>query len=150
MGLEKYFNAMLAQQSMETNVAFIGKVVFVTPDLGAAEIQPLGLLQQQNEAARPQANVGGVPIIESAKYKIRASTLRYVSGVSGGGSTSARTEYSEIEILTREAIAAGDLVICVCCDRDIRQALKGVNALPEPGSHSINSAVIVGILEAKA
>lgn len=46
----------------------------------------------------------------------------------------------------REDIKAGETVLCVCCERDISEARKGVNATVPIGHHSISDSVVVGVL----
>ncbi len=121
---------------METNVAFIGKIISVHGE--KADIQPLGLIKQQGEAAKPQAPISDVPIARSARYKAEISEIRYA--VDGYGHT------ETAKVLKPAEIKPGDLAVCICCDRDIRAAVNGVSELPEAGCHSKQNAVIVGII----
>lgn len=43
-------------------------------------------------------------------------------------------------------ISAGDIVVCICCERNITEAKKGNNVLPPAGHHSMSDSVIVGVL----
>ncbi len=127
MGIQKYFDDMSQRLSMELSVAFVGRVLSVDAGLTRAEVQPLGLIQQRGEAAKAQASVS-VPIAWTARYKLEPVT------------------HEGLELLTYRKISAGDLVICVCCDHDISQDIRGANVLPEAGRHSKNYSVIVGVL----
>lgn len=49
-------------------------------------------------------------------------------------------------ILEKRQIAKGDLVYCVCADRDITESIKGVNSVPTVGHHNLSDSIIVGIL----
>lgn len=49
-------------------------------------------------------------------------------------------------ILVKKPIAEGDLVYCLCADRDITESIKGVNSVPTVGHHSLSDSIIVGIL----
>lgn len=55
---------------------------------------------------------------------------------------------SNIPIITsaQSSIAAGEIVVCICCDRDISQTVKGVDATPAAGHHSISDSIVVGVL----
>ena len=43
-------------------------------------------------------------------------------------------------------LVAGDIVVCIVCDRDISEARKGNNRLPPVGHHSLSDSVIIGVL----
>lgn len=43
-------------------------------------------------------------------------------------------------------VSSGDIVLCICCERDITEAKKGKNAVPALGHHSMSDSVIVGVL----
>lgn len=43
-------------------------------------------------------------------------------------------------------ISIGDIVVCVCCERDISEAKKGNNAIPALGHHSMSDSIIIGVL----
>lgn len=141
MGMQKYFDEMFSRQSMELSVAFIARVSRVDGDLSHAAVQPMGLIRQQGAQAQEQAELGDVPVLDNARHRLKKEKFRYVSGGSVNGLT-----YGETDILVPEELKPGDLVLCVCCDRDITQSLKGVNALPDAGAHSKNNAVIVGVI----
>lgn len=108
------------------NVAFLAKVLSVNG--GKAKVQPLGLTKGYDTEARKQAPITNVPIANSARYKISAKTIN--------GETVAALTPIEIN----------DIVLCVCCDRNIDAALKGENSLPPVGSHNKSDCVIVAIV----
>ena len=43
-------------------------------------------------------------------------------------------------------LAAGDVCLYVCCDRDITLAVEGKQALPVKRHHSLSDTVIVGVI----
>lgn len=49
-------------------------------------------------------------------------------------------------MVTVNPLEAGDIVVCVCADRNITAALKGENSVPPVGHHSQSDAIIVGII----
>lgn len=108
------------------NVAFLATVLSVNG--GKAKIQPLGLTKGYGTEARKQAPITNVPIANSARYKISAKAI--------DGETVAALTPIEIN----------DIVLCVCCDRNIDAALKGENSLPPVGSHNKSDCVIVAIV----
>lgn len=155
---------------MALHTAYLGKVLSTNGK--TAKIQPLGKVKAYNEEAKDQKPLSDVPILQSARYKFEKKTLTYVSGISGdfdgisslvanvdddgvlywGESTSVDGESSitsitkSIDVLVPTEIAVGDIVLCVCCERDITEAKKGNNAIPALGHHSQSASVIVGVL----
>lgn len=122
MGQLKFFEAMIEKQMLDLHTAFIAKILSVSEN--QAKIQPLGLIKEIGGSAKAYAPISSVPITNQARYKL---------SVDGG-------------IPTAYSISSGDIVICVCCDRDITEARHGKNTLPPPGRHSISDCIIVGIL----
>ena len=43
-------------------------------------------------------------------------------------------------------IAEGDIAVCICCERDITEAKKGINSVPPVGHHSMSASIIIGVL----
>lgn len=152
MGYQKIFENMIESRLLDLHCAYIAKIL--STDGKTAKIQPLGKTKQFGEAAKDQAPITNVPIIESARYKYKKKTLEYVSDVSINTTYSSGYVTSATPILTKkkidvvevEDVAAGDIVICVCCDRDITEARKGNNSVPSIGHHSMSSSVIVGVI----
>lgn len=44
------------------------------------------------------------------------------------------------------AVHAGDIVLCVCAERDISSAVKGQSTTPPVGHHQIKDAIVVGVI----
>ena len=122
MGQLKFFEAMIEKAMLDLHTAFIAKILSVSEN--QAKIQPLGLTKEIGGNAKAYAPISSVPITNQARYKL---------SVDGG-------------ILTAYPISSGDIVICVCCDRDITEARHGKNTLPPSGHHSMSDCVIVGVL----
>ena len=155
-GVFQFINDEIEKRLLDLNVAFVAKVL--STDGITAKIQPLGMIKQVGEDAKPKAPIPDVPILESARYKS-------VSGggvlIIGGGGASGFPPTSTVVIinggdasgvsastadLSKVLIAAGDIVFCVCADRDITEARKGINSVPPVGHHAMSDCVIVGIL----
>lgn len=122
MGNLKYFENMIEKQMLDLHTAFLAKILNVNGS--TAKIQPLGLTREIGGDQKKHAVISGVPIMNQAKYK-----LSIIDG-----------------ILNAQTITVGDVAVCVCCDRDITEAVKGINALPPPGHHTMSDCVIVGVL----
>ena len=131
MGNMTFIENIVDKKIYDVHTAYLAKVLAVNGS--KAKIQPLGMIKQYGETAKNQAVVSNVPIAQSARRKItpKRITIENVSVMSA--------EY--------ESISAGDIVVCVCCDRDITDAKNGKNSVPSVGRHhSLSDSVIVGIL----
>lgn len=113
---------LIDEKMKSLHVAYLAKVISVSN--GRAKIQPLGLITQ-NGSQQSQSVLTNVPITQAAQYKI------------------SRDEDGFAKLTP---LSAGDIVICLCCDRYIGDALKGNNTLLPAGWHSKSDSVIVGII----
>lgn len=134
MGSLSIINAAIERKLMDLHCGYIGKVIWT--DGETATVQPLGLMKATGGAAKAQAVVSNVPV--ACRYKLEAKTITYA--VNGNGDTCSQM------IAVPAEIAKGDLVACLCADRDITDARRGNNELPPAGHHSISDSIIVGIL----
>lgn len=134
MGNLSCINAAIEKKLMDLHCAYIGRVVWT--DGKTATVQPLGLYKEAGGEAKTQAVVSDVPV--ACKYKLGTKTIRYVGNSNGD-------MYSST-VASAERIAKGDLVVCLCADRNISEARHGNNELPPAGRHSISDSIIVGIL----
>lgn len=125
MGYSKFFEDMIEKKLLGLHTAYLAKVLAVNGD--TAKIQPLGLTKSYNQPAKAQSPLSNVPIIRSARYKLTISSTTLTDAVV-------------------EPLAVGDIVLCVCCERDITAARRGSNALPPVGHHQQGDSVIVGVL----
>lgn len=129
MGNMAFFEKLISNNLKALHCAYIGKVV--RTDGKTATVQPLGLVKDADSGkATAQAVVSDVPV--ACKYKLTDKTITVSDGTQ--------------RVAVPEPIAAGDLVVCVCADRDITEARRGNNELPPAGWHSISDSIIVGIL----
>ena len=127
MGFNKYFDEAIQQAMRNLHTAYLAKVLSVNGN--TATVQPLGLTKAYGEKAKKQAVVSNIPI---ATTKAKTAEIQ--------------TETGTQTVLVPSALARGDIVLCVVCDRDITEARKGNNALPPVGEHSLSDSVIVGVL----
>ena len=126
MGNLKVFENMIENKLLSLHTAYLAKVISVGET--TAKIQPLGLTKAYGEAPQKQSPLSKVTILRNARYKISETVIE-------------GKKVAEIE-----PIAAGDIVLCVCCERDITEAKKGNNLLPALGHHSKSDSIIVGVL----
>lgn len=132
MGYDKYFDAIINRKLKDMHTAYLATVLSVNGN--TAKVQPLGLIKAKGGEAQKQAVVSDVPI---AAYKTKTAEITYLSP---DNQTKKQT------VLVPDNIVKGDIVICVCCDRDITDAKRGKNTLPPVGHHSLSASVIVGVL----
>lgn len=136
MSLASVVNEQIDERLKYLHVAFLAKVLSI--DGNKAKIQPLGLIKPYDGNSQKQAVLTKVHIAESARYKFKRKTIKYLTNIAGST--------AEQEIAVPEPIEVGDIVMCVCCDRNIDAALKGQNALPPAGHHRKSDCVIVAII----
>lgn len=120
---------MIDGKLLDLHTAFLGKVLSANEK--TASVQPLGKIKQYGEEAKSQAPLSGVPI---ATYKLEKRTI----------TTCDDGTVEDVAII--KPIEAGDIVVCICCDRDITEAKRGINGTPAIGHHSLSDSVIVGVL----
>lgn len=135
MGNMSVFDSIVERKLMDLHCAYIG--IVLKTDGKTAKVQPLGLIKKHGDsAAKAQAVVDNVPV--ACRYKFKEKEITYLVNLDGGTRTQKIVEPTEIE--------AGDLVVCLCTDRNIDDARRGNNVLPPAGRHSISDSIIVGIL----
>lgn len=109
--------------------------------------------------ATASASVNGSPSLNLGKTtksivdgNQTTQTFTYVSSgsvshnVTVGVTITKQTQKTTIDYPVRTKMKAGDLVLVVCCERDITEALKGNDAIPLSGHHTQTASVIVGII----
>ena len=173
MGNLGFFENLVEQKLLSLHTCYLGRVLSVKSDLSSAKIQPLGKTKEFGKDAKTQSPLSDVPIANSARYKYTKEEITYVTDatvntqrgtfaidVSGGAesaayvSSSGQALTSAVDVnkketkdmVTVEPIKAGDIVICVCCERNIADAKNGVNNVPPAGHHSMSDSIIIGIL----
>lgn len=133
MGNSSFVDSIVDKKLMDLHCGYIGRVVWT--DGETATVQPLGLYKGRGSSAKTQAVVENVPV--ACKHKLTTTTIEYKDHED-------RKQWQTVAVPTM--IAKGDLVACLCADRDITAARRGENVQPPTGHHSISDSVIVGIL----
>lgn len=134
-----YFDGAIESKLLNLHTAYLAKIISAGD--GFATVQPLNMMKQYGKAAKRLAPVTGVPIASHCKGRIIEKELKYVSGVSDHAAV-----YGTEKILQFEPLKAGDVVICVCGERDITEAKKGNLALPTNRHHDFSDSIIIGVL----
>jgi len=139
MGYSTIFENMIEEKLMSLHTAYLAKVVSTNGT--TAKIQPLGNVKAYGNVAKKQSPLSNVPILKQARYKVTPKQITYVYSVSNH---TGHTKTETVAALT--PISAGDIVLCVCCERDITDAKRGVNSTPVIGHHNLSDSIIVGVL----
>lgn len=134
MGNMSFFDTLIEKKLMDLHCGYIGRVIWT--DGITAKVQPLGLIKRAGSAeTKAQAVVSDVPV--ACRYKLAEKTISY---------TDKNGSVAKQKVAVPKLIAKGDLVACLCADRNIAAARRGENELPPAGRHSISDSIIVGIL----
>lgn len=134
---------------LNMHTAFVGKVLAVSGN--SATVQPLNLIKQYGAEPQKQAVIENVPILRHVKkitlYESQDRITVQSASVGDHGVHShsvAVTGHGGHVRLSQ--IVPGDVVFCMCAERDISQVRGGNFALPALGHHQIQDAVVVGVL----
>ena len=133
MSLSSVYKKMIEEKLKTLHFAFLAKVLLLNDAKTKAKIQPLGMVKAYGGTPQKQSVITNVHIAESARNKLASREI-----IDGNNDT------QTVAVLT--PIAVGDVVLCVCCDRNIDAALKGENSLPPVGYHKKSDCVIVAII----
>ena len=130
MGAMSFIDEIIDAKFLDLSTSYIAKVLSVS---GAkATVRPLSKMKEYGSTAKAQADVPNVPILQNARNKITKKTVAI--------------EGKNYDLAVVTPLAKGDIVLCVVCDRDISQAIKGKSNVPAIGHHSKSDSVIVGVI----
>lgn len=150
MGLLSIIDESIEYSLSHLHTAYLARVI--STDGKTASVQALGLYKNSS------ASIANVPVVKSARYKMVCEDDEGVEIIeptpnpeNPGGSEQPELGGVVVpegakKLAYLEPIEVGDIVICVCCDRDITQARKGKNSIPVYGHHSLSDSIVVGIL----
>jgi len=94
------------------------------------------LTQNANGATSKQSVLTKVPISK----QIRTSDPKISISCDGDGNPKATCT------CWQPKIEVGDIAVCICCEQNISEAKRGVNALPPKGRFSMSDSIIIGVL----
>lgn len=124
----KAINVMVEQKLLNLHTAYFAKVISVSGN--SAKIQPLNMIKAVGQSGKKQA-VLTVPILKNVrKFSTQSITIKDFN----------------ITIPKIGMIEAGDIVYCLCSERDITETKKGKFSIPPTGHHRISDSVIVGVI----
>lgn len=114
------FNEMIEQALLQVHTGFFGKIISTSGNMAA--VQPLNMVKAAGGQPQKQAVIPNCPVLDSA------------------------VKFTSLSPAAVRRVQAGDIVYCVCADRDITETRTGAFATPVPGHHSLAGAVVVGII----
>lgn len=148
MGMSKVFDDMMEEKLLNMHTAFIGTVISVQgPD--KCSVKPLDKIKSYGQKAKAQQPITNVPVLNHVRhYTLVKQSLKVTDTYTGGGSISPNPHPSAANEghLKVEPLKVGDIVLCVCAERDISSSANGVSTTPPVGHHQIANAVVVGLL----
>lgn len=142
------FDGMIEEKLLNLHTAFIGKVISMESE-SVCSVQPLDKIKAYGREAKSQAVITKVPILNHVRhYTLVKQTLDVRDSYTGGGTiTPAKHPAPDNEGHLRvEPLRAGDIVLCVCAERDISSSVKGMSTTPPVGHHQSKDAIVVGLI----
>lgn len=127
MGYYQEIENCVEDMLLGLHTAFVAKVV--KTDKKTATVQPLHMIKQIGEKEEKQPVLADIPILQSVK---KFKTVNRTCGLE---------TREHIELVD---IKAGDIVFCMCGERDITDAKDGKFNLPTE-HHSMKDAVVIGV-----
>lgn len=127
-------DAIMESKLSGMHTAYLAKVLSIRGR--TAKIQPLGMYKDANGTAKKQSVLTNVPISK----QIRTTDPSISVSCSGDGTPKATCK------CWQPKMEVGDIVVCICCEQNISEAKRGVNALPPGGRFSMSDSIIIGVL----
>lgn len=152
MGMSGTFNNIVEEKLLNLHTAFIGKIIKMEGET-LCTVQPLDKIKAYGQQAKQQAVITKVPILNHVRhYSLVKQSLSvsvsdtYTGGGSAKISPNPHPAESNVGHLKVEPLKAGDIVLCVCAERDISSSVKGISTTPPVGHHQIGNAIVVGLI----
>ena len=153
MGNGSVVNSLIEQALLNTHTGFFGKVMSVKGF--TAKVQPLQQYKAVGGTAKKHAVLLSVPILHNVrKWREREITFTDEDTTDGDTNMSSvvaappdKSHKHKFTVYDPIPIEKGDIVYCVCADREITQTKKGKFALPTLGHHNLTDAVIIGVID---
>lgn len=121
------------------HTAYLAKVLSISGR--TAKIQPLGLYEDADGTKKAQSVLTKVPIAKSVRTSnpsVSFSCPQYEGNDEDGPRASCNCWQPRLSV--------GDIAVCICCEQNISEAKRGVNALPPSGRFSMSDSIIIGFL----
>jgi hypothetical protein len=129
------FEGMLEEKLLNLHTVFIAKVIKVENE-NVCSVQPLDKIKAYGQKAQSQSVITKVPVLSHVRhYKVVDQTL--------SGNVSPTSHGGHVRI---EPLKVGDIVLCVCAERDISSSIKGISSTPPVGHHQLKDAIVIGLI----
>lgn len=149
MNPQNVINSMIESKLLNLHTAFIGKITSMNGD-SMCSVQPLNRIKAYGKEAQQQAIIPNVPILNHVRhYKLKKQKLVIVDSRGLPCTIQADNPHplpDDVGHLEVKPLQAGDIVFCVCGERDIAESVNGGVSTPPQGRHSLKDAVVVGLL----
>lgn len=151
MGMSDTLNDIVEEKLLNLHTAFIAKVISVENESLCA-VQPLDKIKAYGKPAKQQAVITKVPVLHHVRHfslvKESLSVTVRDTWTGGGSATISPNPHpveSNIGHLKVSPIRPGDIVLCVCAERDTSSSVNGISTTPPVGHHDIKDAIVVGL-----
>lgn len=107
-------------------------------------------LVEQRLLALHTCYLAKVVSIKKEDAKVKSATVQPLAKIKAyGEKAKQQAVITGVPMLShvKGSIAVGQVVCCLCAERDITQTKKGVIAVPSLRHHSLSDSIIIGILE---
>jgi hypothetical protein len=145
--MSNYFDNLVEEKLLNLHTAFIGKIVSMEGETFCT-IQPLDKIKAYGKPAKQQAVISKVPILNHVRhYTLVKQTLTTQHSHGSGVIVPETHPVPDNEGHLRvEPLRAGDIVLCVCAERDISSSIEGMSVTPPVGHHQQKDAIVVGLI----
>lgn len=142
-----YFENSIEEKLLNLHTAFIGKIVSMEGET-LCTVQPLDKIKAYGKPAKQQAVISKVPILNHVRhYTLVKQTLTAEHSHGSGVIVPETHPVPDNEGHLRvEPLRAGDIVLCVCAERDISSSIEGMSVTPPVGHHQQKDAIVVGLI----
>lgn len=129
MAFSQVIDDMIEEKLLHLHTAFIAKVVSVQSE-SLCSVQPLDKIKAYGKKSKSQAVITRVPILHHVRHFELANQT-------------SETNTGQLKV---QPLKKGDIVLCVCVERDMTSSIKGGSSVPPVGHHEIKDAIVVGLI----
>lgn len=138
------FENTVEEKLLNLHTAFIAKIISMENE-ALCTVQPLDKIRAYGKPAKQQAVISKVPILNHVRHY---TLVKQKLDVTCDGRVVPETHPvpSNEGHLRVEPLRAGDIVLCVCTERDLSSSIKGMSTTPPVGHHQQKDAMVVGLI----
>lgn len=145
MGLGKTFDDFVEEKLLNLHTAFIATVTG-TQGPTKCSVKPLDKIKSYGQKAKAQAVITNVPVLNHVRHYTLVKEDLTIDTDAGNIVPNPHPKPVNEGHLRVEPLKAGDIVLCVCAERDISSSVNGMSSTPPVGHHQIANAVVVGLI----